>query len=209
MLAWALNYFGKKKLIRSWDGHKSLGPQLSSVTSSFDKPSERGPIELVECSLKLKNFFFPSTSVANFWENGNVFALTPLFLLFLFFCAVSAKGCGSWQERTQKGQRHERVEAGIGHRRPQDSHRGALPTTGHQSRDGKFSLFCLSVRPSVCVSHFPYLSMTSSSPQRFFLGTRWQMAHTHTISFVFPFATTTTTPSQPHSTSLFLPSPSP
>jgi hypothetical protein len=71
-----------------------------------------------------------------------------------------------------------------------------------------FSLFCLSVRPSVCVSHFPYLSMTSS-PQRFFLGTRWQMAHTHTISFVFPFATTTTTPSQPYSTSLFLPSPSP
>jgi hypothetical protein len=35
------------------------------------------------------------------------------------------------------------------------------------------------------------------------------MAHTHTISFVSPFATTTTTPSQPHSTSLFLPSPSP
>ena len=94
------------------------------------------------------------------------FLLTFSFLLFLLsvLCwlsaAVSAKGCGSWQERSpqKSGQRHERVEAGIGHRRPQDPHRGTLPTTGHQSRNGKN---CLLLYPKFLFFFlllFPYLS---------------------------------------------------
>lgn len=70
---------------------KVLGLNFLPVTSSFDKPSERGPIELVECRLKLKNFFFFPRLLQTFGKWKCVRSNPLISFVSLVLCSIGER----------------------------------------------------------------------------------------------------------------------